>query len=215
MTLKTIISFDLDGTLVDYSFVDAVWLEGMPRLYADDRGINLDSAKKRVEKKYNQVGMERLEWYNIQFWLNRFELPSNKQEILFNKYKDKITVYPEVYAVLNTLQKEEHPLVVTSNAARSFLDIELEETNLKKYFYQTFSATSDFKQVKKTKNLYQKILEKLNISSSEVIHVGDNWHFDYIAPKKAGIKSYFLDRKKQRSGEEVVNDLTEFLTEIL
>jgi len=215
LTLKTIISFDLDGTLVDYSFTDAVWLEGMPRLYAHDRGINLDSAKKRVKKKYDRVGMERLEWYNIQFWLKRFDLSSNKQEILFNKYKDKITVYPEVYTVLNTLQKERYPLVVTSNAAREFLDIELEETNLKKYFYQTFSATSDFKQVKKTKNLYQKILEKLNTSPSKVIHVGDNWHFDYIAPKKAGITSYFLDRKKQRSGEEVVNDLTEFLTKIL
>lgn len=213
-TKSTITSFDLDGTLVDYSFVNAVWLEGIPQLYADEKGISREVAKTKVKKEYDKVGMNRLEWYNIQFWLKRFGLNSRSRKFLFKKYKHKINTYPAVLEVLCTLKDQGHTLLVISNAARDFLDTELKETNLKQYFYRVFSATSDFRQVKKTETLYQKILNILHIEPSEMTHVGDNWHFDYLAPRKAGIQCYFLDRENQTSGLHVVKDLTEFMSKI-
>ncbi len=208
------VSFDMDGTLVDYSFADAVWLEGIPCLYAEDRGISLSDAKARVKKEYNQVGMRRLEWYNIQYWLRRFGLDPESWETLFDRYRHRINTYPEAPEVLQNLKDRECSLVVISNAARPFLETELQETGLTEYFHRIFSATSDFKQVKNTETLYQRVLEILDIKPSEMIHIGDDWHFDYLTPGRAGIKCYFLDRKDQKSGPYVVNGLTEFLAQI-
>lgn len=209
-----IVSFDVDGTLVDYSFADAVWLEGIPGLYADKKGVSLSVAKERVKREYDRVGMTRLEWYNIQYWLTKFGLEPDSWQMLCEKYKHRITPYPEVHEVLQSLKNRDCRLVVVSNAAREFLDTELQETGLTGYFHGTFSATSDFKQVKNTAILYHKVLDALDVKPSQMTHVGDDWHFDYIAPRKAGIRCYFLDREKQRSGKHVVKDLTEFLSQI-
>lgn len=209
------ISFDLDGTLVDYSFANAVWLEGIPRLYAEDKGVSLDVAKVKVKKEYDRVGMTRLEWYDIYYWLREFRLESRNWTTLLREYKHTIRAYPETREVMQTLGEEDYTLMVVSNAAREFLDIELQETHLTSYFTHVFSATSDFHQVKKSEILYQKILSQLDAQPSEVTHVGDDWHFDYVTPRKAGIRSFFLDRQNKKSGEYVVKNLTEFLSRIL
>jgi putative hydrolase of the HAD superfamily len=47
-----------------------------------------------------------------------------------------------------------------------------------------------------------------------MIHVGDHWEFDYLAPREAGIESYFLDRAGIRNGPEVVRDLRQFASKI-
>ena len=40
--------------------------------------------------------------------------------------------------------------------------------------------------------------------------VGDNWNFDYVAPSKAGINAFYLDREGKMSGKHVVKNLREF-----
>ena len=52
MKLKLkVISFDMDGTLVSQDFADAVWLDGLPRLYAEEWGMGFDEARKYVIKE--------------------------------------------------------------------------------------------------------------------------------------------------------------------
>jgi FMN phosphatase YigB (HAD superfamily) len=45
-----VVSFDLDGTLLDTGFVDSVWLEEIPRLYSVEKRVSVDDAKKNREK---------------------------------------------------------------------------------------------------------------------------------------------------------------------
>ncbi len=209
------VSFDVDGTLVDYSFANAVWLEGIPRLYAEEEGISMDLAKVIVKREYDKVGMERLEWYDINYWLDRFRLRTGTWKTLLKKYRHLIRAYPETYEALRTLRDRGYKLIVISNASRKFLDTELDETNIASYFRQIFSATSDFNKVKKNEVLYRKILDILDVKPSQVIHVGDNWHFDYLAPRKTGMESFFLDRENSKSGKYIVKNLTELLSKIL
>ena len=205
MQLNEIISFDLDGTLVTTDFVDAVWLERIPELYAEKYGLDFEEAKKRVEEEYLKVGPEALEWYDIHYWIEKFKLDANWKEILLS-CKNKLRLYPEVKKVLENLS-ENATLIITSNAAREFIEIEVEVLDLRRFFSKIFSAVSDFHKTKKDKEVYRKIMEKVG---EKFIHVGDNYEFDYIAPRQAGLVAYYLDRSGNSNGSHVVRNLIEF-----
>jgi putative hydrolase of the HAD superfamily len=137
--------------------------------------------------------------------LDRFQLKMDKDELLCS-YEDEIEPYPEVKDALEQLC-ENFELVVTSNAAREFIDIELE--GFEDYFSEIFSATSDFREVKKSPLLYGAVCAHLKAQPCEVIHIGDHYSYDYESPLQAGLDALFLDRKGNRTGSEVVGDLRE------
>jgi putative hydrolase of the HAD superfamily len=204
-----VISFDLDGTLVTDEFSQIVWHKGIPELYAEKYGCGFDEARKFIFQEYEKVGDKAIEWYYIRYWLKFFGL-ANNWEKLFGKFKDRIKLYPEVQEVLSTL-KQSYKLIITSNAAREFLDIEIKESNISSYFAHIFSATSDFKEVKKTEQFYLKICKLLNVNHNQMIHVGDHFEFDYLVPQQLGINSFYLDREGERKGPSIVNNLKEFM----
>jgi len=200
-----IISLDMDGTLVNSRFVDKVWMEGMPRLFAERTGLDFPAAREYVIGEYMKIGSDHLEWYDLKFWIDKFGLSMGKEEIL-ELYEDEIEVYPEVEEVLELLS-ENYELVVTSNAAREFIDIELD--GLQGYFREVFSATSDFREVKKSPLLYGAICAHLDARPFEVLHIGDHYSYDYESALDAGLDALFLDRRGERQGPEVIGDLRE------
>ncbi|MGB7544705.1 MAG: HAD family hydrolase [Methanothrix sp.] len=200
-----IISLDMDGTLMKSRFVDKVWMEGVPALYAERTGLDFPAAKEHVIGEYARVGSDRMEWYDLLYWIEKFGLKTGKDELL-QMYEDEIEAYPEVPEVLELLS-DKYDLVVTSNAAREFIDIELE--GLTEYFREIFSATSDFREVKKSPLVYGAICAQMDARPFEVLHIGDHYHYDYESPLQAGLDALFLDRKGERSGPEVVGDLRE------
>jgi len=202
-----IISLDMDGTLMKSRFVDKVWLEGIPMLYAEKSGLDFPAAREHVLSEYMKIGSDRMEWYDLSYWIDRFGLKMGKNELL-EMYEDEVEAFPEVEEVLEILS-ESYDLVVTSNAAREFIDIELED--LSQYFRETFSATSDFKEVKKSPLIYGAVCAHMDARPFEVLHIGDHYHYDYESPLQAGLDALFLDRKGERSGQEVVGDLREAL----
>ena len=84
-----IISLDMDGTLVNSRFVDKVWMEGMPRLYAERTGLDLPAAREYVIGEYMKIGSDHLEWYDLKFWIDKFGLSIGKEELL-ELYEDEI-----------------------------------------------------------------------------------------------------------------------------
>jgi len=202
-----IVSFDLDGTLVGLEFSEWVWGVGIPQLFAEKSRIPFDEARKIVEEEYQKVGDESLQWYDINYWFNFFQLNGHWKPLL-NRFSHKIKIYPEVSKVLQGLFST-YKLIIVSNAAREFIDIEVEVAKLRRYFSRIFSATSDFGQVKKTGEFYGRICQLLGISFQEMVHVGDHWEFDYVVPKALGIQVLYIDRSWSRSGDDVVRNLEE------
>jgi putative hydrolase of the HAD superfamily len=200
-----VISLDMDGTLVKTRFVDKVWMEGIPMLYAEKTGLDFPAARSYVISEYMKVGSDHLEWYDLLYWIDRFGLKVGKEELL-QMYEDEIEIYPEVQEVLDHLSLS-YDLVVTSNAAREFIDFELD--GLSDYFREVFSATSDFREVKKSPLIYGTVCAHMGVKPYEVLHIGDHYSYDYESPLEAGLDALFLDRKGERSGREVVGDLRE------
>jgi putative hydrolase of the HAD superfamily len=204
----TTISFDLDGTLVTDEFTQVVWHQGIPELYAREHKCTFHEAQSFIFNEYSKVGDTALEWYDITYWLEFFKLNTSWKDLL-DKFSVSIRTYPEVEEVLSQLTQS-YQLIITSNAAREFLDTELHETGITPYFEHIFSATSDFKAVKKTGDFYRKICEKIHVESSQIVHVGDHYDFDFLVPQQLGITSFYLDRKGEKEGSQIVRDLNEF-----
>jgi putative hydrolase of the HAD superfamily len=207
MEMPKIISFDMDGTLVDAEFTDWVWGHGIPTLYAEKVGLSFEEAKAFVTEEYLKVGEGAIEWYDIKYWFRFFQLEEGWKGVM-ERYTDKIKVYPDVNHLLEGL-KGRFPLVLTSNAGREFINLEMEATGLGRYFYRIFSATTDFGEVKKTAGFYERICRVLETKPQEIVHVGDHYEFDYLVPRSLGIHAYYLDRMGERNGEFVLRDLRE------
>jgi putative hydrolase of the HAD superfamily len=158
-----------------------------------------------VTQEYLKVGEGAIEWYDIKYWFRLFQLDESWRAVM-ERYSDKIKVYPDVNYTLQRL-KDRFPLILTSNAGREFIDLEMEATGLGRYFYRVFSATTDFGEVKKTVGFYQRICQILETRPEEMVHVGDHYEFDYLVPRSLGIRAFYLDRSGKRSGDSVIPEL--------
>ena len=197
--MKTkVISFDLDGTLTDSSFANFIWLEEIPRLYAKKNKISFDAAKKTVLDNYNKVGSEKLEWYNIKYWFNKYNIKKNPTEMIAS-HKNKVKLFDDVNLTLKKLSKLNKKIIIISNARREFVDLEIQQTKIKKFFNHIFSATSDFNLTKNKPTIFQEVCKICKISPFEMIHIGDDYKFDYQVPKQIGIRAIHLNREKQKT----------------
>jgi len=208
-----VISFDLDGTLVDFTYTTLVWEVGIPELYAEKHRISLEEAVSAVTGEYAAVGDASIKWYDLSYWLAHFGLPADGPALM-EKHRKEVRLFPEVREVLEDLSSR-HELIVVSNAAREFVEVEVNETGIRKYFSRTFSATSDFRQVKETPEFYHTVCELIGVSPDSMVHVGDHYEFDYVVPRKLGMEAYYLDRNGGVSnGEFTVRTLKEFVQKV-
>jgi len=205
-----ILSFDLEGTLVGTEFSRLVWEEGLPVLYAEEKGISLESALRHIMEEYNKIGPERVEWYDLRYWFRHFKLQADWRSLL-ERYKDSVEVYPEVESVLNRLGQH-YKLIIVTNTSRDFLPIQMKPLN--PCFMRIFSAPTDYGTVK-SPELYTKICTELGVKPEEVVHVGDHRRFDCTASRDIGITALLLDRAGKEQGEHIIRDLKEFEMRLL
>jgi len=211
MKKKKLISFDLDNTLIEPAYTIFIWEIGIPQLYAKKHNISTSKAAQIVIAEYERVGDLNLEWYDITYWFKYFELPG-RWENLLEEHRDKIRPFPEAKEVIEDLAQY-YNLIVLSNAAREFVEVEIKEVGIENYFTRIFSATSDFRQVKKTPQFYKQICKIMKTEPSDTIHTGDHYEFDYLVPKSIGIKAFYLDRDGTKPKDSFrVKNLKEFAT---
>lgn len=206
--MTKIISFDLDGTLVDVDYGNTVWLEGIPEEYARKYGMTVDDARTAVKDQYDSIGDSHLLWYDIDYWLQRFDLTISVPGLL-DRYAGRIRLLPHVEEVVRTLSGR-YRLVIASNAARIFVEKELSHTGLAGCFSHVLSATTDFGMVKKQEAFYHTLCSVLGVSPSDVVHVGDHKVFDVEVPLSVGIEAYHYNPQGRADGR-VLCDFRELM----
>lgn len=205
-----VVSFDADGTLVTPDFSQAVWYEGIPSLYAKKNGISFREARAFIESEYQKVGDQRMEWYDIKYWLRRFGLGDSYQQIL-GEYSHRVFCYPDVNQALSSLSKY-YILIVVSCSTREFLPYLL--AGIERYFARVFSSVSDYGQIK-TPEFYLEVCMQMGVSPEEMAHVGDLWDQDYLAAREAGLYAFHLDRSKKRESGASLRNLADLERKLL
>ena len=197
-----LVSFDAEGTLVTPDFSETIWHEAIPTLYAQRNGLDLAQAKKCITEEYNKIGVHRLEWYDIEYWFSCLDLGSSAPVI--QSCLCKISYYPEITEVLSSLAAE-YELIVASGTPLELLLCLLRD--IKPHFVRVFSSISHYGQVKNP-DFYLRICEEMGVKPSQVIHVGDNWQFDFLSARQAGLNALHLDRSGENH-QESLSDLTQ------
>jgi len=183
-----VISFDAEGTLMTPDFSHTVWHEAIPTFYSQKNGIELAQAKRIVATEYDKIGDQRHEWYDINFWFRHLHL--GVPEPVIQSCQDKVSYYPEVIDVLSSLDSQ-YRLIIASGTPLELLHYLLRD--VEPYFARVFSSTSHYKQLK-TPDFYLQVCQEMNVKPSQVVHVGDNWQFDFLNAKQAGIHAFHIDR---------------------
>ncbi|MBM4447259.1 MAG: HAD family hydrolase [Chloroflexi bacterium] len=196
-----IVSFDVEGTLVTPDFSYAVWFEAIPERYAERNGIDFELARKTVEEEYRKVGDQRLEWYDVRYWFEKLGLGT--PDLVMERCESKVRYYPEVKEVLASLSAR-YKLVAASGSTRDFLHHLLQD--IEPYFTKIFSSLTDYRQLK-TSEFYLKMCQVMEVKPSQVVHVGDNWQFDFVAPREIGIQAFYLDRRRQTDHQNSIASL--------
>ena len=204
-----IISFDIEGTLVTTDFSYAIWFEAIPERYAERYNVDIEQARELVENEYRKVGDQRLEWYDIKYWFDKLDLGLHHP--VMERYQNRVCFYPDTRDILASLHGK-YKLTVASGAPHNFLHHLIRD--IKPYFAEVFSSISDYNQLKTTE-FYTEICQTMKIRPEQVVHVGDNRQFDFIAPKEAGIRAFHLDRKGQTDHEDSLASLTELKSLLL
>ena len=212
MRRPRIISFDLDGTLVDKRYVDYLWEELIPKLYAEKYGLEFQDAKRRVRREYDLLGPHRIEWYLVDYWLKYFKLDKSKEE-LFDEIRHMIKPYSEVKHTLLELKRRGYRIIIATCAVRDFINLVMSQIPwLRELVSRVYSSTSDFKLTGKPKEFYVRITKIEGVKAKDIVHVGDDIEMDYIEPLKAGLKAYLIDRNdKYKHVKNRIRSLDELL----
>jgi len=208
-----IISFDVDGTLVDPDYNDLIWLQVLPEMVAEKENIDFDTALKRVQHEYDRLGEKDFRWYNLNYWLNYFQIDVDYQKLL-EQYEHKIKIFSEVPDVLEQLSSN-YQLICTSTMPREFMEIKIKK--IKKYFQSTFSTLTDYKQLK-GKKVYDKISQRLEVIPQMILHIGDHEKLDYFAAREAGWNAILIDRYhsgfQNKYPDSVIHNLSDIFDKI-
>jgi len=188
-----VVSFDVDGTLIDQRFNELISENDIPALVAEKRGCNFLEAKEFCIAEYDKLGDKDLRWYEIEYWLEKFDIPIPAKDI-FKKREDLIVVYPDVVPVLQKLKKHGFKIIVVTCMPRIFLKEKIRTFDL--HFDAVFSTITDFKKVK-SPEIYIHISKLLQTSPSDILHIGDHHTLDYEFSLQAGCNSILIERAKK------------------
>ncbi len=215
-TMKTkVISFDADGTVVNSNYVNKFWFQELPKEYAKKKEIEFEEARDDLVELYDEIGDEDIRWYRPEYWFERFDLEPEPGEVIERiREPENVEFYPDALEVIDKF-KDDYSLIVTSNSPRVFLDYALNEIG--DSFEAVYSCVSDFGEVKKDESVYRRVTELLDVRGEEMIHVGDHWRFDYEAPRRIGIETFYIERGDidgREDGDGVIEDMREMIERV-
>lgn len=186
----------MDGTIVSRDYMDYFWLELIPSLYAEKYNLTIEEAKRRVYKAYETIGANDIRWYLPSFWLNYFKLEYEINELL-DKVKERVRFYDDAIEFLREYY-DKYYLILSSNASIEFVTFILSEMkrrySLINPFKRVFSCVYHFKRPKKDEIFYNLICREIGVEPNNMIHVGDDYKYDFVIPRKIGINAFLVSR---------------------
>lgn len=110
---------------------------------------------------------------------------------VFYEARQKISLYDDVAPALDILQQQYRLAAVTNGNAN------IEKTGVDRWFEFSVSA-AEVGQLKPHPEFFELVLSRAGVTTTEVLHIGDDQHRDIYAASQAGVRSVWVNRSDQQ-----------------
>lgn len=185
---------------VSLADVVAYWWNTFGDLFTDSYNSSF-----RMEKELGQLALiSAIKFFDAK--LDEEKLIEDLSEY-WDEYWGKPTIFPESRDVLAKINKHNIPICLVSNIDNAVLDSALKYNQLK---FDLIITSEDCRSYKPRPEMFQKALSILNLSNSEVLHVGDSLRSDVKGAKWMKIPVLWINRKKQPANQPEKPDFESF-----
>ncbi|MAT42182.1 MAG: hypothetical protein CL609_07560 [Anaerolineaceae bacterium] len=130
---------------------------------------------------------------------NDIQKDAEEMGLLFRILTTKsLTIYRETVPVLQALYNRKIRLAILSNTQRLFTLPELRKFDIEKYF-DCILFSSDVRVSKPSSKIFETLLNAMKIEPQDTIYVGDNLFDDIFGAQRVGMKTVWIDRKKDNA----------------
>lgn len=150
------------------------------------------------EARYEEVLQYLLFYFKVP-WQRKASLQEILQVYYEEVYRER-EIFPEVVAVLEQLRKQGVCMGIISNTTNPVFmkELELESSGLKKYFdFTIYSSGVPFR--KPHPSIFELAISHFQLQPSEILFVGDNPSADISGAQGVGMKTAWLNRRKERA----------------
>lgn len=120
---------------------------------------------------------------------------------------ESVKVFPEVWEVISELESQGMIVGVISNLMTPYKKPLHKLGILQKIQYCIFSCNTG--SMKPDREIYEMMLENMDLYAEEVLMVGDTMECDVIGPQAVGINGLLLDRRGDKQLSEKIANLRE------
>ncbi|MFJ5761500.1 HAD family hydrolase [Neobacillus sp. NPDC093182] len=212
MAIKAIF-FDLDDTLHDHLFpFSKAFKDSFPALYQQ---MDVESLYKKFRdfsdllwKKYSnqEMTLEELRIARIVMALEYFQKSiTNEQASDFQaQYElnlDNLQLFAKVPELINFLKAKGKLVGIITNGPVQHQFNKINSLGLTSYVSRDRIFISDEVGVAKpNKQIFHHVAQKVNMSPSEILYIGDSWPNDVAAPIEAGWQAIWYNHRKRLAG---------------
>ena len=148
------------------------------------------------EARYEEVLQYLLFYFNVP-WQGQTTLQEILQVYYEEVYQER-KVFPEVPAVLKQLSGVAMGIVSNTTNPVFMKDFELEGSGLKEYFdFAIYSSGFPFR--KPHPSIFQLAINRFEVQPGEILFVGDSLANDILGAHEVGMKTAWLNRKKEQA----------------
>lgn len=162
--------FDMDGTLLDLAFDNYIWMQQVPKLWAQQQQVDLNQAKAQLYSFYLQH-QGSLNWYSTQFWQKQLNIDVLA---LQQQHQQRIQTRPFCFELLEQLKQRNIDCWLVTNADCANLALKLENIGLAPYFSHIISSET-LGYPKEDQRFWQSLNAKHPFKAQNCIFVDDNY----------------------------------------
>lgn len=161
--------------------------------------VDFDDIYKQFDEQYPNYIIERYKKIEIEVEQN---ITCVNQE-MFNIYNECIANGKKVF------------LISDMYLPKKIINKVLERNGIKEY--SKLYLSSEVGKTKRSGQIFQEVLEKERINSSQLIHIGDNYRSDFIMPRKRRIRSFYFRNKnvKGNNNDPIYNLLDKYTKSLI